>query len=313
MNRKEIFYQDKENCKLPFTHIMNDFSNSSLDVIDELYGAADVLSIMNAQKYQKILLALAVVGTVITFLFLLYDSIGWYGLILACGAMICVLFGIYRFSNKLDCHKKYLEYRVLAESLRVQYFLSIAGVKKPVVDILPWFIKKDIPFVEEILLTLPEVNLNEKRPIIDFWIRDQKEYHKSALVKSERKRNRDNRISRIVLFITIISYILACIFEILVMNNFPMPHEYGIRLFLKVILGTMSAITLFSGSYYGKMSLSNVIGDHRRMISLYEKAENDVSEYGETEELLLFLAREFLIENSTWYSYQSKNEPNIVI
>ena len=34
---------------------------------------------------------------------------------------------------------------------------------------------------------------------------------------------------------------------------------------------------------------------------------------GESEELLLFLARECLNENSTWYAYQSKNKPDMVI
>jgi hypothetical protein len=74
----------------------------------------------------------------------------------------------------------------------------------------------------------------------------------------------------------------------------------------------MSAITLFTGSYYGKMSLSNTIDDHRRMSSLYQKAEKDIMKNGESEELLISLAREYLIENSTWYSYQTKNKPDLV-
>lgn len=61
------------------------------------------------------------------------------------------------------------------------------------------------------------------------------------------------------------------------------------------------------------MSLSNVIDDHKKMIALYETAEKEISQKGESEELLLFLAREFLNENNTWYAYQSKNGPDIVI
>lgn len=75
----------------------------------------------------------------------------------------------------------------------------------------------------------------------------------------------------------------------------------------------MSAITLFTGSYYGKMSLSNEIDDHQRMIALYESAEEEIAKNGENEQLLLYLAREFLNENSTWYAYQSKNKPDITI
>ena len=39
----------------------------------------------------------------------------------------------------------------------------------------------------------------------------------------------------------------------------------------------------------------------------------DILKSGESEELLLSLAREFLGENSTWYAYQSTNGPDIVI
>ena len=49
------------------------------------------------------------------------------------------------------------------------------------------------------------------------------------------------------------------------------------------------------------------------MIDLYETVEREISEKGENEELLVFLAREFLNENSTWYAYQSKNGPDFVI
>ncbi|MBQ8018210.1 MAG: hypothetical protein IJ258_08935 [Methanobrevibacter sp.] len=72
-----------------------------------------------------------------------------------------------------------------------------------------------------------------------------------------------------------------------------------IRTILKIVVGTMSAITLFTSSYYGKMSLSNTIEDHKRMIALYTKAEENILENGESEELIPTLAREFLIENST--------------
>ena len=75
----------------------------------------------------------------------------------------------------------------------------------------------------------------------------------------------------------------------------------------------MSAVTLFTSSYYGKMSLDNKIDDHRRMIALYQKSEQEIEINGETDELLLSLAREFLSENSNWYAYQKKNNPDLVI
>ena len=314
MNRKEIFFQDKEMCTIPFTHVIEDEFDSSLNTVDELYGAADVLSIQNAQKHKRILWLIAMIGTIITFSFLLYDEAELHGLILACVVMIIFLFVIHKMANRLESHRKYLEYRVLAETLRVQFFISIAGINKSVNAILPWFIKSSIPWIEEILLTLPSISISEKKSILDYWIRDQLAYHKSALIRAKAKKVKDNRTTNIALVITIIVYIIALLFEIHVYNGFSVGMSHNvIRALLKIALGSMSALTLFLGNYYGKLSLSYIIDDHKRMIILYENAEKEVLQKGETEELLLFLAHEFLIENSTWYAYQSKNKPSIVM
>jgi hypothetical protein len=313
MNKKEIFYEDKKNCEIPLTHITDGITDQALLKIDELYGAADILSIENAQKHNKILLLLSVIGTVITMAFLLYDEAEIHGLILACIIMILFLFLTRRIANRLDCHRKYIEYRVLAETLRLQFFLSIAGVKQHVSDILPWFIKKGLPWIDELILTLHINNVQERMPVIDCWIRDQKAYHDSALKKAENKKHRDERTTKIVIVVTIIAYIVTLLFELFIYNASSTNIDANaVRAILKIIVGTMSAITLFTGSYYGKMSLSNSIEDHKRMSALYQKAEKDIMESGETEELLISLAREYLIENSTWYSYQTKNKPDIV-
>ncbi len=312
MISKETFLNDKNTCEIPFTHIVDDIV-PELSAADEIYGAADVLSIQNAEKHKRILLYLSIAGTLLTIFFLLYDEAELYGLIFACIIMIITLFLINRFADKLDCHKKYLEYRVLAENLRVHYFLTIAGVKKHITEIIPWYIKSSIPWIEEILTELPEIRLTQKQSILECWIHDQKAYHESALEKSQSQKKRDNRTTKIVIVITIASYIIAMLFEIYMLNSTQNVDANAIRTVLKIVLGTMSAITLFTGSYYGKMSLSNIIADHRRMIILYNAAEKEIEKNGETEELIVFLAREFLTENSAWYAYQSKNKPDIVI
>lgn len=313
MNKKEVFFKDRDECSEEFTHITGNITDPTLKVIDELYGAADVLSIKNAQKHQRILLALSVIGTLITMAFLLYDEAELHGLILACTVMILFLFYIRKKANNLDYHRKYIEYRVLAETLRVQFFLSVAGVQKQVKDILPWFIRQGLPWIEDILKTLPEMKNHERNPIINFWILDQRTYHNGALEKAQNKKNRDNRTTRIVIAITIIAYIVTLLFEIFIYAQNPGNVDVNaVRAILKIVVGTMSAVTLFTSSYYGKLSLTYTIKDHKRMIALYDNAEKEISKKGETEEILIELAREFLIENSTWYSYQTKNKPDLV-
>ena len=228
--------------------------------------------------------------------------------------MIVCLFVIRHFSVKLDCHRKYLQYRVLAETLRLQYYLSMAAIRMKVSDLLPWSIQMEIEWIKEVLETLPMAETKEKQSVLECWIKDQKSYHQQALKKAEKNNKRDKVIGKSVLFITILAYLIAIVFEFFVYKNNPSSMNINsVRVILKVVLGTMSAVTLFTSSYYGKMSLDNKIDDHRRMIALYQKSEQEIEINGETDELLLSLAREFLSENSNWYAYQKKNNPDLVI
>ena len=72
MNEKETFYREKEECRLPLTQVMEGETDPSLQELNELFGAADVLSIENAKKHRRILLILSIIGTLLTFAFLLY-------------------------------------------------------------------------------------------------------------------------------------------------------------------------------------------------------------------------------------------------
>ncbi len=312
MNQKEIFLQELNNYKFSTASIVETDIEPALKEINRIYGVADSLSIKNGKKHRYILLLLSIGGTILTFMFLLYDELEFYGLIIACGVMVLCLLLLNFLTDKLDCHRKYLQYRILAEALRLQYFLSLAVVETRVVDILPWSLRKGIGWIEEILKSLPQTKIKNKHSILQCWIIDQRKYHERALAKTEIKNYRDKTISKMTTIITIGIYFVALIFELFVFNN-EVVNINIIRMILKILLGTMSAITLFLGSYYGKMSLSNAIEDHKRMIELYKKAQEDVVVSGESEELILSLAREFLNENSAWYSYQQKNRANIVI
>lgn len=255
-------------------------------------------------------------------------------MILACIIALIFLYLIIKWSNKLNCHKKYLDYRILAEAIRVQFFLSISAIETPVTELLPWFAEKWVDWIGEVIGTQPVLAKNEKIPILDFWIKNQIEYHANAAEKERRKLKKDKFISRIALSTTVVTFFILLIFEIWVFyasgeinNEFLFVILNGLqsnglmqgcdqtellRTFLKIIIGTMSATTLFISSYYGKMSLSASIDDHGRMKELYESTAKKM-EPGETDELIIDLAREFLIENVVWYAYQKQNTADFVL
>jgi hypothetical protein len=83
------------------------------------------------------------------------------------------------------------------------------------------------------------------------------------------------------------------------------------RTVLKIVMGGISAATLFVSSYYGRLSLPRVLSDHRKMERFYAHMARQLRLQGQTEELLRVLAREELTENGNWYSYQSDNTPDL--
>ena len=314
MNPKEKkFLEEKEKCKGPFYHIHGNITDPALIEIDKMYGVADFLSIQNAKKHQKILWRLSVLGPLLSIVFFLYFEGEIHAMIVFCIFLLALLIYIQRSSNKLDCHRKYLEYRVLAESLRLQFFLSTAGIEKKVTDIMPWFIKQGIPWIENILKGLPLDKVKDTESLVYYWIYDQRAYHEGALTKAEIRKKKEKRISNIAVKGTILAFIFGLIFEAYMFFFSPNIDAHLIRLGIKMIIGSMSISTLFLESYYGKMSLTETINDHKRMISLYNKAERDILKKGESEEIILKLAREYLTENSAWYAYQSKNKSKLVL
>ena len=83
------------------------------------------------------------------------------------------------------------------------------------------------------------------------------------------------------------------------------------RTVLKILMGTISAVTLFVANFYGRLSLPRTLSDHQKMEHFYAKLSAQIEKRGQTEELLMVLAREELIENGNWCSYQRDNKPDL--
>ena len=345
----EIFLEEKEQCEGPFYHIVGNIKDPdenpdsfyhiggviddpTLVQIDSYYKVADKLSVQNARKHERNLQIIPYVAIALTVVFFFYFELEIHFLIALCVLLLIALDLIHRRAKKSDCHRKYLEYRVLAETLRVQFFLSISGMEKEAIELLPWFTKKGIPWIEDILNKIELKKVKEKQPILHIWILDQKSYHEEALSKALKKKKKEDIIKKTALYVTIIAYLGGLIFESIIYFYSPdvatllrpifgtniLGHpinEHTIRILIKATIGIASISILFIENYFGKMSLTETINDHKRMFKLYQKVEEDIRDNKgkESPEIIINLAREFLNENSTWYAYQSKNNIDLVL
>lgn len=315
MITKNEFDKDRRECENP-THIEDNITDPTLKKIDELYGAADVLSIKHGDEHHNKIRNISIVAPLIVFSFLLYEAAGQHWLIFVVLGLVLLLYYIYKNPKEDRNHQKYLEYRVLAESLRVQYFMAKAGLKKRAIDILPWFTYIRIPLVKEVLSNLPEVDDVEEKPILDCWIRDQMKYHDKAHEKALKRMERNERYEMISLIATLIFYAVALVFEIIMLMYNPLDAEsaHWIRAFLRIGVGTATVITIFLSNYYGKMSLSSKVEEHLRMYWQYQKIEREIIHTKEeNKERITYLAEQCLIENTIWYSHQKKNTPDFAL
>ena len=155
-----------------------------------------------------------------------------------------------------------------------------------------------------------------QRDIRNFWVEEQREYHRKAGKKTTGQMEKNDRILGTALKISILLYAAALVYEfafgglairpLLTLND----PENG-RTLLKIVLGTLSAGTLFMANYYGKMSLRRVTADHEKMVKFFDKAAEQLDRYGQNEHILEALAREELAENGNWCSFQRDNAPEL--
>ncbi|MBQ6293378.1 MAG: DUF4231 domain-containing protein [Lachnospiraceae bacterium] len=283
-----------------------------LDRLETLYEKADALSIRFAERYRRLLAALAVISTVITVAFLLYDEAELHWMILVCGAMLLLAWILQRRGKRIASHRRYLEYRMLAEGMRVQAFLRYAGRGGTVADILPWSAKTEAGWVAAALNACAAAGAPKAvHAIRDVWVEQQRRYHEKAIGHSGRAFRSSERIVGAALRISIGLYFAVLVFEAVWGGLLPFSRQIAeaekYRTLSKLLLGSVSAAALFISHYYGRLSLSRVTSDHVKMERFYRTVRDRIDRFGETPGLLCLIAREELTENVSWCSYQRDN------
>ena len=295
------------------------FGDPLLARMEGLGRAAGKLSMSYAEIYRRVLALLAVASALLTFSFLLYDEAQATGLILACGLMLLGAWFCQRYAARSDCHRRYIEFRALAECLRVQSYLRYAGSGVRAAELLSWTQQEETAWIMDALCVM-EIGEppTETHDIRSCWVEDQRLYHRSAGERSQHSLDSSERVVRFALILSIALYLAAVLFELLSGGLIfhpvcPVADVEFYRTLLKLLLGSISAVTLFIANYYGRLSLPRILSDHRKMERFYAAMSERLLRDGQSEELLEVLAREELIENGNWSSYQRDNTPDLSI
>ncbi len=288
-----------------------------LERIERVYLAASAVSTAAAKTFRRVLVLLAVASTIVTLAFLLYDEAEAIWMIYLCGLMVFGAWLCQRYARRTDCHRRYIECRALAECLRVQAFLSYAGSGVQASDLLSWTQQEETAWIKDALCALSiGGHAGPKHDICACWVENQRDYHQNARKKALRSSDGSGRVVGTALVLSVALYLAALMFEIFCGGELgvrPVIRVENVEIYrtwLKIILGGISAITLFIANYYGKLSLTRQLSDHDKMARFYSEVAEQLQRRGQSDDLLTVLAREELIENGNWCSYQRDNTPD---
>ncbi len=216
-----------------------------------------------------------------------------------------VAYFIYWRAKRSEYHSKYLDYRALAEGLRVQFFWRLAGLKKPVADHylrkqrseLDW-IRKAIrvwtlsPDFEEKSGEAAASNSEKLRLVLSEWVEDQRRFF-------ERRLKRDKRSLKWQKLGVKLLFGASLLLSALQFSQEPSNH-------LIFWIGMLLVIAGLLAGYGERRALAEQIKQYAQMGTIFALAEQrlrdllDAGEHDQALDLIEELGKEALRENGDW-------------
>ncbi|MGI9236313.1 MAG: hypothetical protein ACR2QZ_02905 [Woeseiaceae bacterium] len=117
---KYPLYTNAQSAELP----------SGVDAINRLYCISDWLAISYQKKVLRTLRTTHVLAFLMGLMFILYTDVeGWQYYMVAFLLFFVASAAVQYWAERQGWHRKYLDYRTLAEGLRVQFYWAVAGVR----------------------------------------------------------------------------------------------------------------------------------------------------------------------------------------
>lgn len=260
-----------------------------------LYSEADALALKHQKMWhfsQKILFGLA---GFVALVFVLYTVLNILPLFIVYFLLYIAIAFLFLFFHKN--RESYIDFRSLAEGLRTEFFLRLAGIH---VDAADQYLRKHAEELQWIREAMRVANVfdPQKEPalnlVLDDWIKGQGNYFNKSAVR-EKKKLRILRATSVVLFIL---GLLSAIFVIVITVS----HLFAP---LPVLAAMILLLPLFGGlleTYAHRMALSEHVGEYSRMRTIFERAEEKWRDNNikNNQEIISELGKEALRENADW-------------
>lgn len=323
---KTVIYNDERVNKEPQDYLWGSEEglDESLLRLRGQYLKADSLANPNRDVYKRYMLSLSVLGCFIALFFLIYDDCSLPWMIYPCSAaLLSSIIMVFVCNNgRKDYHRKYIEYRALAESLRTQFYLHACGVNECVCEQFSWTQKNDMVWIEKAIRALNVTHpyrlpVADKERIKKKWISEQLQYHKGNVKRSGANAKRYDKLSNAITGVTLAFYTFILLLEILTACGAisfwkgDITEEIGWRSVGTILMGVLAVLSLLLSSYLGNLSMDRRAADSDKMRKLYIYALENWDDTSRDEErfkkFVKSIAREEIVENGIWFSYVNEN------
>lgn len=284
----------------------------NLDDINSIFCAADVLAVHYQRKVIQTLRITHILAFFMGLSFIFYADVDTERVFMI--AFLCfflVSATVQTIAKRRNWHRKYLDYRALAEGLRVQFYWAAAGVRD----------ENDFQFPHDNFLRSQEsevgwirnvMRVAGRRPnaarwreksglefVLREWIGDEQRGQLSYFATRTRDRERTNRITEslgILSLLTSVAMIAGVVFA-----GHLLPDDW-----IGPLLAAMGALLLIYGirqGYAYALAEKELIKQYRFMSSLFANAKIRIDgSMGEREQrqILRALGRAALDEHSEW-------------
>ena len=278
--------------------------------IQQQFGWADGLAQRYQRKTIRAFLRIAICASFSVFCFEIFSN-AWAGLPIIASylAALVAAYGVFTWSEKYHHHRKYLDYRALAEGLRVQFFWKMAGMNDSVAKYYLCRQESELDWIRHALRTVDfwcrkdiedtQVMLSEVKKS---WVDAQAGYYEKAVkrdsLKLQRLQKKTKRLVQLGMWVITPA--------MLVIHGFVLGGEL-LDQWMQVITPSIFVVAGALNYYVEKMQFESHIKQYRRMNALFKRyallwelnpMERDRNEYQQN--LLRELGKAALAENSDW-------------
>ncbi len=282
---------------------------------------ADVLALSYQRKYKYCLLAassMAIISIILLWLALgVYKE--WY-MFMGYPVLFCLAWATIRYAKKNDFQDKYLDYRCLAEAMRVHFFWSLLGFSEPVEDYYQRKHRQEIEWIRIARRNWSLISLNTQplkatgpggrtkfETVEKYWLNDQYEYFDKKSVVLERSLK---RLTYIKNALSGAGAIMAAFLMVIMLIPQTEDHRGTIVGISGVIISMCFSSAAAISNYLDKLAYAEQGKQFLKMKQLFQRARAEFArindEKGETtghsemHNLLVELGEEALCENGDW-------------